>query len=112
MGNEQLLWRFNMVDNVFLLIFTIEVALQIIYRGIYSFTDGWITFDFVIILLSWSFSSVQVIRSFRIFRALRLVGRIKSLRELIEVIGDVLPKMLTIFFLLAVIFYIFMVLFT
>jgi len=103
---------FNTVDQIFLILFTIELGLQIIYRGLYIFTDAWLIFDFCIILLSWAFASVQIIRAFRIFRALRLAGRIKPLRDVINAILSVMPKVMNVSCLLLIVFYIFTVVFT
>lgn len=103
---------FQVVDKVFLIIFTVELALQLIYRSWRLFLDGWLVFDFFIVIFSWSFESLQIIRAFRIFRALRLITRIKVLRDLVVAIGSVLPRMTAIFALLGLIFYIFAVLFT
>jgi len=103
---------FKFIDLIFLIIFTIELILQTIYRGLYLFTDGWLCFDFFIIVSSWAFSKVQIIRAFRIFRALRLAGRIKPMRDVITAIASVLPKLGSVFFLLVLVFYIFAVVFT
>lgn len=74
---------FEAVDLTFLIIFTVELGLQVVYHGWRLILDGWLLFDLVIIVTSWSFSSVQIIRAFRIFRALRLVTRIKIMKNLI-----------------------------
>ena len=103
---------FQIVDTVFLAIFTAELALQMCYRGLSLFFDGWLVFDFVIIVASWSLDSLQIIRAFRIFRAVRLITRIGPLRELIKAIGAVMPRMYAITLLLLLFFYIFAVLFT
>jgi len=97
---------------VFLILFTIELVLQFIYRGYFLFTDAWLVFDFTIILLSWAFSKVQIIRAFRIFRALRLAGRVKPLRDVVQAILSVVPKLGNVCFLLLIVFYIFTVVFT
>eukprot|EP00521_Asterionellopsis_glacialis_P010996 CAMPEP_0195308134 /NCGR_PEP_ID=MMETSP0707-20130614/38070_1 /TAXON_ID=33640 /ORGANISM="Asterionellopsis glacialis, Strain CCMP134" /LENGTH=449 /DNA_ID=CAMNT_0040372393 /DNA_START=677 /DNA_END=2026 /DNA_ORIENTATION=- len=104
--------KFEKVDRTFLIIFTIELALQIIYRGWTLFQDGWLTFDFFIVIFSWAFESLQVVRAFRVFRVFRLITRVKPLRDLVIAIGAVLPRMYAITALLALIFYIFAVLFT
>merc|ERR1719245_2053369 len=75
---------FDNIDFIFLLIFTIELALNFMYHGIYLFLNGWLVFDFFVVMSSWFFSSLKVIRTFRIFRSLRLIGRIPSLRKLID----------------------------
>lgn len=81
--NEKLDQIFESIDLAFLVVFTVELFLQLVYHGWRLLLDGWLVFDLVIILTSWSFSSVQIIRAFRIFRALRLVTRIKIMKNLI-----------------------------
>jgi hypothetical protein len=103
---------FQFVDRIFLTIFTVELGLQLIYRGVFLFVDGWLVFDFVIVVMSWSLESMQIIRSFRIFRAFRLVTRIGPLRELVLALGNVMPRLNAIFVLLALVFYVYGVLFT
>jgi hypothetical protein len=81
--SEQLDHVFEVVDLTFLIIFTTELALQFVYHGWRLLLDGWLVFDLLIITLSWSFASTQIVRAFRIFRALRLVTRIKTMKNLI-----------------------------
>jgi hypothetical protein len=81
--NERTEKIFDYVDQTFLCIFTAELGFQFIYHGWRLILDGWLCFDLIIIVTSWSFSSVQIIRAFRIFRALRLVTRIKIMKNLI-----------------------------
>lgn len=103
---------FELVDLIFLIIFTIELAFQLIYHGAALFLDGWLVFDFIIIVVSWSFSSVQIIRAFRIFRALRLITRVKVMKNLVLAVFSVMPRMAAIGLLLMLIFYIFAVMMT
>jgi uncharacterized membrane protein YphA (DoxX/SURF4 family) len=102
---------FETIDIVFLSVFTVELALQFIYHGLTLFQDGWLVFDFVVVILSWSFTKTQVIRAFRVFRAFRLVTRVKVLRNLVTAIMVVLPRMTAIGSLLMLFFYVFSVLF-
>jgi Ion transport protein len=88
---------FNVIDTSFLVVFTVELVFQFFYRGVSLFKDGWLTFDFIIIVMSWSLQNVQVIR---------------ALREIITALGAVMPRMYAISILLLLIFYIFAVLFT
>jgi hypothetical protein len=104
--------QFDTVDFIFLIIFTIELGMQLIYLGYHLFHDGWLLFDFVIIVSSWSLQSLQIIRAFRAFRALRLIARIKVLRDLMNALGQVLPRLYAIAALLLLVFYIFAVFFT
>lgn len=104
--------RFELVDKIFLIIFTVELALQFLYHGLRLFLDGWLVFDFAIIVLSWAFAQAQIIRAFRIFRALRLVTRVEVMRNLVVALFSVMPRMAAIGLLLFLIFYIFAVMFT
>ena len=81
--DERLEQAFENIDLVFLIIFTLELGLQFVYHGLRLFLDGWLLFDLVIIVMSWSFQSAQIIRAFRIFRAFRLVTRVKTMKNLI-----------------------------
>ena len=103
---------FNMIDTSFLIVFTVELGLQMIYRGVALFEDSWLIFDFIFVAISWSVEWLQVARSVRVFRAFRLVTRIESLRTLILAIGNVMPNLSAIAFLMLLVFYIFAVLFT
>ena len=82
-GDPHLSDVFNKVDTSFLIIFTVELAFQFIHLGWRLLMNGWLDFDLAVILISWSFDTVQIVRAFRIFRALRLVTRIKVMKDLI-----------------------------
>mmetsp|Transcript_28579 Transcript_28579/g.43933 ORF Transcript_28579/g.43933 Transcript_28579/m.43933 type:complete len:420 (-) Transcript_28579:66-1325(-) len=103
---------FDVVDKIFLILFTVECFMQFVHRGVFLFTDRWLVFDFLIVVLSWSLESLQIIRAFRVFRALRLVTRITILRNLITALMNVLPRMSAIICLLSLVVYIFAVMFT
>jgi hypothetical protein len=103
---------FELVDKIFLVVFTIELAMQLIYHGFRLFLDGWLVFDFIIIVVSWSFAELQIVRAFRIFRALRLITRVKVLKDLLTALFGVLPQMEAISLLLFLIVFIFAILMT
>jgi hypothetical protein len=106
---EQIVER---LDNAFLVIFTIEIGMQLYYFGFALFFDSWLVFDLIVVLISWFANEYKVVRAFRIFRAFRLVTRVRPLRDLVLALGDVLPRMSAIVLLLVVVFYVFAVLFT
>jgi hypothetical protein len=81
--NPEVEYAFEITDRVILIIFTVELSMQFIYLGWRLLLDGWLLFDLIIILVSWAFSEVQIIRAFRIFRALRLATRIKIMKNLL-----------------------------
>ena len=114
-GSEQVSKWFENTDTAFLIVFTVEIAMQLIYRGLWHvLTDAWLCFDFIIVVASWSFesSSMQILRSFRIFRAFRLITRLKVLQNLVQALFDVAPSVMAIVSLLLLILYIFAVLCT
>jgi len=104
--------KFELVDKVFLAIFTIESSMQLIYHGYTLFKDGFLVFDVLTVVTSLAFQGGQVFRAFRIFRAMRLITRIKTLKNLVLALFAVFPKMTAIFMLLLLIYYIFAVMFT
>ena len=103
---------FTVVDRIFLYIFTLEMLLQLAYRGKSYFQDGWMIFDFIVVVSSWSLESLQIMRALRVFRAMRLVTRVGPMKDLVTAIGAVMPRIYAIGLLLLLIFYIFAVLFT
>jgi Ion transport protein len=104
---------FDTIDQCFLIIFTVEIGLQVIYHGIWRvLTDGWLCFDFFVIVGSWSLSNIQIIRSFRILRALRLATRLDVLKRLVQALINVAPSVGGIISLFVLILYAFSVLCT
>ena len=74
---------FEITDQVFLIVFTVELCAQFSYHGWRLFQDGWLVFDTIIIVTSWSAGEAQIIRAFRILRALRLITRVQVMQNLI-----------------------------
>lgn len=108
---------FERTDKIFLILFTIESSMQLIYHGWKLFKDGFLVFDVGIVILCWALQSTsgsqaQVFRGFRVFRAMRLITRIATLKNLISALFSVFPKMTAIAMFLCLIFYIFAVMFT
>ena len=110
--NDAISDAFDLVDMIFLVIFTVELSFHFFYLGLSLFNDGWLVFDFVTIITSWTFNQFQVIRAFRVFRALRLITRIKVLKNLVVALLSVVPKVGAILSLMLLVFYIFAVMFT
>jgi hypothetical protein len=110
--NPSILTAFDIADTVFLIIYTVESTLHIIYHGIYIYKDSWASFDLFLVAVSWFFSFIQAARSLRIVRVLRLVPKLKSLKIIITAMVRVLPKLGGIGGILLLIFYIFAIIFT
>lgn len=110
--DPQIITKFETADQIFLILFTIESGMQLGYHGWTLFKDGFLVFDLLIVVMSWALEGAQVFRAFRILRAVRLITRIDLLKNLVLALFSVVPKMTAIFMLLALIFYIFAVMFT
>jgi hypothetical protein len=110
--NAQISYAMEIVDEIFLIIFTVESGMQLLYHGWHLLQDAWLVFDLSIVLLSWYLHALQVVRAFRIFRAFRLITRLTVLKNLILAIFAVAPSMGSITALLLLIMYVFAVLCT
>jgi hypothetical protein len=102
------------IDLALLIIFTIELTMQFIYRGYTLFLDGILLFDLLMTVISWVAlsSSVHALKSLRILRAFRLGTRFKTIRTLVMALLGTLPQLSATFGLLALVIYTFAVLFT
>lgn len=111
-NDPNILNGFEVADQIFLVLFTIESSMQLIYHGWNIFKDGFLVFDLLIVVMSWALEGAQVFRALRILRAFRLITRIDTFKNLLLALFSVFPKMTAIFMLLLLIFYIFSVMFT
>lgn len=72
----------------------------------------WIIFDGSIVILSWAFSEMSVVRSFRILRTLRIISKFGPMRRIIGGLFAVSRRIMTVTWLLALLFAVFGVLFS
>jgi len=127
---------FEIVDQVFLIIFTVEVSLNFIHYirldrvqvsmlGEFSFKERslqedaerlenrpWLIFDASVVIFSWAFASLSIVRAFRILRILRLVSKVESLKKVVNALLTVMPRMGLVAFLLSLMFLVFGIGFT
>jgi len=117
--DERLSQTFEKIDEIFLIIFSVEVSLNIFHfirldrlmlkegklvfppeeedeRRERASNKSWLIFDALVVIMSWAFASVSIIRAFRILRALRLIAKIKSMRSVILALTRVMPKMVMV----------------
>lgn len=99
----------DLIDSICLGIFTIEILLKLIVQRHRFFLSGWNNFDFVIVGISLlpGAGGLSVLRAMRIMRVLRVVSVAPSLRRVVEGFISALPGMMSVFVLMALIFYIF-----
>mmetsp|Transcript_21259 Transcript_21259/g.48808 ORF Transcript_21259/g.48808 Transcript_21259/m.48808 type:complete len:579 (-) Transcript_21259:171-1907(-) len=82
---------FFIIDLIFSVLFTLELAVNLFAHWLTPFiSDGWNVFDFIVVLVSDiayavpELPGVNVLRLVRAFRVLRLFGRLKELRGIIN----------------------------
>ena len=75
--------QISFLDNCILSIFVIEILIKLGYRKLSFFKDGWNIFDFIIIgiALAPTTGSLSVLRTLRIFRAMRLLSVVPSMKK-------------------------------
>ena len=98
----------DLIDTICLGIFTVEILLKLTVHRHRFFLSGWNNFDFVIvgIALAPGAGGLSVLRAMRIMRVLRVVSVAPSLRRVVEGFITALPGMMSVFVLMALIFYI------
>ncbi|MFT5868234.1 MAG: voltage-gated sodium channel [Paracoccaceae bacterium] len=96
------------LDRICLAIFVVEILLKLVaHRGSF-FRSGWNVFDFLIVgvALTPGAQALSVLRAMRILRVLRVISVAPRLRRVVEGFITALPGMGSVFFLMAIIFYI------
>jgi hypothetical protein len=117
---------FEVLDNIFTLVFTVEMVIKIFAFRTRYFCDLWNVFDFIITTISivdlWIMAAVgggggmnvlAVFRIFRVFRAVRLLRMLKSLRQLVLIVEGLVHAIETsswVAMLLVLLLYIFSIL--
>ncbi len=97
------------VDTAFTVIFTVELVLNAFAHWFKPFiSDGWNIFDFIVVALSLVALGpvnipLNVIRSLRAFRVIRLFGRLKGLKNIVTALASsVMPVLQALLILLII----------
>ena len=101
-------------DQLVLAIFTIDISLKLAYRRLDFFRNGWNVFDFLIVGIALVPSSgpLSVLRTLRIFRAMRLLSVVPSMRKVTQALLSAIPGIMSVGSIIILIFYVFAVLAT
>ncbi|NVO22256.1 ion transporter [Donghicola sp. C2-DW-16] len=101
-------WLIRLIDGVCLSIFIIELLAKLYAHGGRFFRNGWNIFDAVIVGCAMvpGGHSVSALRALRILRVLRVISVFPRLRRVVEGLVRALPGMGSVFFLMAILFYI------
>jgi len=96
------------IDHVILTAFVIEILLKIFACGGRFFKSGWNLFDFAIVSISLLPASgpFAVLRTLRVFRVMRLISTVPSLRRVVSALLAAVPGMASVMTILLVIFYV------
>jgi len=104
---------FDVASEIFLVLYTVENAMQLISHGPRQmFKDGWLTFDFILIVLSWVLSFSPAFRAFRVLRLIHAIPKFEAMRAIIGTLTAAIPEISAVIGILLVFFYVFAVMFT
>ncbi|MEJ0060053.1 MAG: ion transporter [Terricaulis sp.] len=96
-------------DNYFLLIFTVELALEFLAQGPRRyFANGWNWFDVIVVGICYIATNpaISALRTLRVVRVFRLISAVPQMRRVVEALFGAMPGILATFAILSVVFYI------
>ena len=98
----------QVLDAIFLVVFTIELLLKFYAYRLIFFKSGWNNFDFVIVAVSYLpfIEGLSVLRALRILRVLRLVSVIPQFRQVTQAFFAALSGLASVGAIMVIIFYI------
>ena len=100
--------QISFLDKFILSIFVVEIVIKLGYRKLGFFKDGWNVFDFIIIgiALAPATGSLSVLRTLRIFRAMRLLSVVPSMKKVTQALLSAIPGILSVGSIILLIFYV------
>jgi len=100
----------DLINNVLVIIFVIEIFLRIWAHGWAFFRNGWNVFDLVVVGAALIPPNTgAILRMLRLLRVLRLLSSVRSMRRVMVALGAAVPGMVSIGALLFMIIYVFAV---
>ena len=102
-------YHLELLDMFFTIVFTVELAINLYANWIRPFlSDGWNNFDFVVVSLSLIALGpvampINVLRSLRAFRVVRLFGRMGALRDIVSSLTAAVVPVLNAFLILLIV---------
>lgn len=104
----------RVLDQLILTLFTLEIVTRILVYKTAFWKDPWSLFDFTVVsiaLIPYS-GPFAVLRALRVLRVLRLLTIVPSMRRVISALLGAIPGLLSIGFVLLIIYYVFAVIAT
>lgn len=101
----------QMIDEIILFIFVIEILLRLLIYRLRFFLSPWNNFDFGIVALALLSSAgiFSALRTLRILRVLRLLSVVPTLRKVVVGLLSAIPGIISVLSIMAIFFYIFAV---
>ena len=95
-------------DQCVLIIFVLEITIKLVNRRLDFFKNGWNIFDFIIVSVALvpSSGSLSVLRALRIFRAMRLLSVVPSMRKVVQALFLAIPGIFSVGSIILLIFYV------
>lgn len=107
----------NAAELVFIIAFTVEMALKMLGLGLYGakgayLRDAWNVIDFIVVVMGWmsllpSIENISSMRTVRVLRPLRTITGVEGMRMLVSTLLGSLPMLLDVLILCAFLFLIF-----
>lgn len=104
-------------ELVFIIAFTVEMALKMLGLGLYGakgayLRDAWNVIDFIVVVMGWmsllpSIENISSMRTVRVLRPLRTITGVEGMRMLVSTLLGSLPMLLDVLILCAFLFLIF-----
>ncbi|MCC6889500.1 MAG: ion transporter [Hyphomicrobiales bacterium] len=104
----------ELLDNIMLGIFVIELGARIAVHRLAFFRDPWSVFDFLVVAIALvpTTENFSVLRALRVLRVLRLITALPALKRVVAGLLAALPGMGSIVLLIGLIYYVFAVMAT
>lgn len=102
------------INNVFLVVFVVELLLRMFAWRMRFFKDPWSLFDLIVVGIALIPASgpLAILRALRVLRVLRIVSAVPSMRRVVTTLLGALPGLGAIAVLLSLIYYVFAVIAT
>ena len=99
----------EVVDNIALTIFVIELLLKFFAYRLRFFNSAWNIFDFVVVAIGLmpSGGGLSALRGLRVIRTLRLLSVVSQMRAVVQALLDALPGMGAVIIMLSIVYYVF-----
>jgi voltage-gated sodium channel len=101
----------NLVDNVVLTIFVLELTLKFFAYRLGFFRNAWNIFDLCVVSVGLlpQTDSLSAVRGLRVIRAMRRLSVVPQMRAVVQALLDALPGMFAVTIMISIVFYVFVV---